>query len=774
MSAQRLSKRLSKRLSQPPATNWEKNWGSSIAIKITAPILWGLVVIGLIVTAVVQNNIAEKIDDLLKADADRISYMTSVYLIDSEGQSAAQLQEMLASLIRQTEFVAGDIQFDGEIFEARGREAPDAGTAASTIGSNNSTSNPIIFGEDNRDAIDEIVRLVPYSGKSGQTVYAELHLYHPTIDIIIATKRKKLLLQIGIPFLIFGLVLAGLIHMVVTKPIYELVNATKAVSEGDMSLRLTTRRQDEYGHLAQFFNQMLEHLESKQKALTKALTDAEAASQAKSTFLANMSHEIRTPLTAIIGFSDMLKESRHYNEETRHEIDSIIRAGKHLQEIINDILDLSKIEAGQLEIELIEASPMEIVHQVDELISPRAAEKGLNFKTSYNFPLPKVIKTDPTRLRQVLLNLLSNAVKFTNEGGVEVVVDYLEDKKQMRFSVVDAGVGMTELEMRRIFKPFTQADTSTTRQYGGTGLGLCISQQLATKLGGDINCTSKKGVGSKFVFTTSIGDISPVDLAVEEYVVESKPKKAKFVLPHNSVAGTVLLAEDTPDNQRLISMYLRRAGASVDVVENGQQALQKALQQDYDLILMDMQMPIMGGVEAIEKLRVAGYKNPIVTLTANALKQDRERCAQAGADDYLTKPLDLEPFHAVLKTYLNEPQPVTPASSPLFSSAFVTDDLMDDPEFKELVNKFIEDLPEKLQDINDAYRNRNWADMKSLIHKLKGTGASFGFPLITELASLIYKDLLDDNHAALESAMAELNKNCQSIFAQQSPARQTG
>jgi signal transduction histidine kinase/CheY-like chemotaxis protein/HPt (histidine-containing phosphotransfer) domain-containing protein len=752
---------------QPHTTNWEKNWGSSIAIKITAPILWGLVAIGLIVTTVVQTNIEEKIDGLLKADADRISYMTSVFLIDSDGQSQTQLQEMLASLIEDTEFVAGDIQFDD------GTTSSAQSEVTNTFPAGKNSENTILFGYSfgsDKSAIAEITRLVPYSNSANNTVYAELHLYHPTVDRILVAKRKKLLMQIGIPFLLFGLVLAGLIHLVVTKPIYELVNATKAVSEGDMSLRLTTERQDEYGHLAEFFNHMLEHLESKQKALTKALTDAEAASQAKSTFLANMSHEIRTPLTAIIGFSDMLKEGRYYNQETRHEIDSIIRAGKHLQEIINDILDLSKIEAGQLEIELIEDSPIEIMHQVDELIRPRAEEKGLNFKTVYNFPLPKIIKTDPTRLRQVLLNLLSNAVKFTNEGDVEVIVEYLQQEKQLRFTVIDAGIGMTEVEMRRIFKPFTQGDTSTTRQYGGTGLGLCISQQLANKLGGNITCSSKKGAGSKFVFTASVGDLPNVELAVEEYVVESKPKKAKFVLPHNSLSGSVLLAEDTADNQRLISMYLRRAGVSVEVVENGQQALQKALQYEYDLILMDMQMPIMGGVEAIEKLRVAGYKKPIVTLTANALKQDRERCAKAGADDYLTKPLDLEPFYVILKTYLREPEQTKPVVSP----AYVTDDLLDDPEFKELVNKFLEDLPDKLQNINEAYRDHNWSAMKSLIHKLKGTGASFGYPAITELATLIYKDLLEDNYTALEHAVADLNKICQSIFDQQLATQQTG
>jgi signal transduction histidine kinase/HPt (histidine-containing phosphotransfer) domain-containing protein len=732
----------------PVTTNWEKNWGSSIAIKVTAPILWGLIVVSLLITAIAQTNIEEKIDDQLKADADRLSYMTSVYLIDSTGRPTDQLEEMLASLINDTEFVAGDLQLNG---------------------------STIFFGEPTQSAIDKITRQVPYADalNNGKTIYTELHLYHPSVTFIIANKRKKLLLEIGIPFLLFGLILAALIHRVVSRPIYELVTATKAVSEGDMSLRLKTGRQDEYGHLAEFFNQMLERLESKQSDLTKALSDAKAASQAKSTFLANMSHEIRTPLTAIIGFSDMLKEGQTYNEETSHEIDSIIRAGKHLQEIINDILDLSKIEAGQLEIETIESSPLEIAHQVDGLISPRAAEKGLNFNINYHFPLPKMVKTDPTRLRQVLLNLLSNAVKFTSEGNVEMTVDFLPGDRLLRFTVTDSGIGMTEQELQRVFKPFTQADASTTRQFGGTGLGLCISQQLANKLGGRITCSSEQGLGSRFVFTASVGDLPKLELASNEFEAESTPKslqKPKFVMPVNVVSGTVLLAEDTPDNQRLISMYLRRAGANVEVVENGLQALQKALQQEYNLILMDIQMPIMGGLEAIDKLRVAGYKQPIVTLTANALKQDREKCAMAGADDYLTKPLDLELFYSILKRYLTNP---THLEIPPDNQDLNAGDINNDPEFQELVLKFVEDLPDKLQGINDAYRNRDWADMKSLVHKLKGTGASFGYPIITELATVLYKYLQENKFNALEGTLRDLNANCKSIFERQ-PARKVG
>ncbi len=382
--------------------------------------------------------------------------------------------------------------------------------------------------------------------------------------------------------------------------------------------------------------------------LRKSKEVAEAANLAKSEFLANMSHEIRTPLTAIIGYSEMLREANRAGDNIEHEIESIIRAGGHLQRIINDILDLSKIEAGELVIEDIEVSTAHVMHDVESIFGARAREKGLAFDVHYEFPLPRNVVTDPTRLKQILFNLLSNALKFTERGGVSMTVGYENEAKLLRFEVADTGIGMTEQEISRLFKPFSQADSSTTRKYGGTGLGLCIARQLAQKLGGNVTVSSLKGVGSKFEVRVAVGDADLSDMVtrVEDMRVDSSSTAIEATA--NCVRGRVLVVEDSPDNQDLIAKHLIRAGATVEVVDNGKMAVEKALARPYDLILMDVQMPVMDGLTATRILRGAGYTQPIVHITANALKEDRNRCLAAGSNDYLTKPLDLRNFYRVL------------------------------------------------------------------------------------------------------------------------------
>jgi signal transduction histidine kinase/ActR/RegA family two-component response regulator len=386
--------------------------------------------------------------------------------------------------------------------------------------------------------------------------------------------------------------------------------------------------------------------------LRKSKEAADAANQAKSEFLANMSHEIRTPLTAILGYSDMLRDEDQSREDMDHEIDSIVRAGAHLQRIINDILDLSKIEAGQLVIEEIEVQPARLMHDVESIFGARARDKGLTFALKYDLPVPRKIISDPTRLKQILFNLCGNALKFTEKGGVTVSMGYLEDSKQLRFQVNDTGIGMSEEELGRLFKPFSQADTSTTRKYGGTGLGLCIARQLAQNLGGDVSVSSEKCQGSTFEFTVGIGNIETLKMAtqLEDMQVEAIDETVNIV--PNSVSGHVLVVEDSPDNQDLIAKYLIKAGATVEVVDNGLMAMQKALTRHYDLILMDVQMPIMDGLTATRKLRDEGYTKPVVMITANSLKEDRDKCLTAGADDYLTKPVDVRHFSKVLQMYL--------------------------------------------------------------------------------------------------------------------------
>lgn len=383
---------------------------------------------------------------------------------------------------------------------------------------------------------------------------------------------------------------------------------------------------------------------------------AEAANQSKSAFLANMSHEIRTPMTAILGYTDILEleaKSLQLPELISDSLDTIKRNGGHLMELINDILDLSKIESGKLDVESIRCSPQTIVEEVLELVQVRAEAKGLKLEASYQFPLPAEIHSDPTRIRQILINLIGNAIKFTEVGIIRLNTSFLEnpgEEPQVQFTVIDQGIGMTEAQMSNLFRPFSQADSSTTRKYGGTGLGLTICKRLTDVLGGDISVTSKLNQGSQFSATVKTGNLEGVPLVQElqqnDNTQSTKPVPAQPEEQALSLKGKkILLAEDGPDNQKLISFILKKAGAEVTVAENGEAARQAAMRAMeigllYDVILMDMQMPILDGYGATRILREQGYSGPIISLTANAMEGDREKCISVGCNDHVTKPID--------------------------------------------------------------------------------------------------------------------------------------
>lgn len=399
------------------------------------------------------------------------------------------------------------------------------------------------------------------------------------------------------------------------------------------------------------------------RRVSEALKEsADAANQYKSEFLANMSHEIRTPMTAILGFSEILQHALADGDIPVRHAESIrtIRAnGEHLLTLINDILDLSKVEAGKMYVEAVPCSICQIVSEVAATMRIRSAQKGLALNVKYIFPVPSIILSDPVRLRQILINLVGNAVKFTDHGVVEICIRCEGGSGRgstLAIDITDTGIGLTAEQSERLFKAFSQADGTTTRRFGGTGLGLAVSRRLSQILGGDISVVSIPGKGSTFTVTLDAGDLTGVPMiAGAEEAVVAAPQFNNTPTPR--LCGRILLAEDGPDNQRLISMLLTKAGAEVIIAENGRAAVEAvemsvAKGRPFGMILMDMQMPELDGYAATTRLRALGVMTPIVALTAHSMVGDREKCIAAGCDDYASKPIDRAKLLAVCNKWL--------------------------------------------------------------------------------------------------------------------------
>ncbi len=387
---------------------------------------------------------------------------------------------------------------------------------------------------------------------------------------------------------------------------------------------------------------------AKQKALELA-TKAEQANIAKSQFLANMSHEIRTPMNSIIGFGRILKEEI-IDEIHKEYTELVVDSAENLLCLINDILDFSKIEAGKLNCELIDVDILEIVNSIESMMSPEAIKRGVEFCKKIEGLSHIYINTDPTRLRQCLINVIGNAIKFSENGRVCLKVSSVQKESQdfIQFTIEDNGIGIPEDKIRSVFDAFTQADNSTTREFGGTGLGLTITKRIVKLLGGHIDVQSKVGEGTNFVIQIPVGNIEFCQADMSPHT-NIKPKT-----PDNSIVfdGSVLVAEDIKTNQVLIRVLFERLGLNVVIVEDGQKAVNSALTETVDLIFMDMQMPVMNGYNATKTLREKGFVTPIIALTANAMKGDRQKCFEAGCDDYLPKPIDIRELIEILKKYL--------------------------------------------------------------------------------------------------------------------------
>ena len=402
-----------------------------------------------------------------------------------------------------------------------------------------------------------------------------------------------------------------------------------------------------------------QELEEINRRLSITVEEARAATVAKSDFLANMSHEIRTPMTAILGYLDIIEEQLNSSRPAIEMLDSLApirRSGEHLMSLINDVLDLSKIESGFLELENATISPFQVLCDVLELLRTRASSKGLGLQFECTTPIPEFITSDPQRLRQILFNLIGNAIKFTQTGGVTVRVrlDSPLINPTLRFDVIDTGPGLTDEAIAKIFNPFTQADSTITRQYGGTGLGLSICRKLVESMGGEIGASGQPGLGSTFTFKVPSGHLANTPLKsydVSEFNRQSKPNpQHSYTLP----PCRIMLVEDGIDNQRLIAHILKKAGVTPSVAAHGEEALLLHIQaqEPFDLILMDLQMPVMDGYTATAHLRARGYEGAILALTAHAMKEESQKCIASGFDGFLSKPINKPEFFDAIISHI--------------------------------------------------------------------------------------------------------------------------
>ena len=514
-----------------------------------------------------------------------------------------------------------------------------------------------------------------------------------------------------------------------------------------------------------------------ERELAKVRGAAEDANRSKSEFLANMSHEIRTPMAAILGYADLMLDPTRGYAARQNDIQSIRRNGQHLLLVINDVLDLSKIEAGGMTVERISADVTRLAAEAVSMMRPTAIEHGLKLSLRFATPVPRAALTDPLRLRQMLVNLIGNAIKFTPAGSVTLTVSCdgpSATDAVVRFEVADTGVGMTEAEQARLFRPFVQADASTTRRFGGTGLGLTISRQFARMLGGDITVVSETGAGSTFTAVVRVGSVRADDM-VDGVTEAARGEPVSPVVAVADLTGVrVLLAEDGEDNREILTAYLLGAGATVETADDGQCAVTAILAahlsgDPFAVVLMDMQMPVLDGYGAASELRRAGYARPIIALTAHAMAEDRAKCVTAGCDDYLTKPIDRHTLVAAVARHVApdvhqhldrfaeapaadaDPAAVAAVGGPIRSA------LAGEPKLAAVVAGFVARLPAVAAELRELADAGVSADLARAAHKLRGAGGSYGFAVLSEAAARVEDRLVaGDPVMAVAGDVAEL------------------
>ncbi len=578
------------------------------------------------------------------------------------------------------------------------------------------------------------------------------------------------------------------------RPILTLARTARNIErDADYSVRIPPTTRDEIGTLYEAFNLMLDKIETSnsaleqahdrleqrveertsqlqveinereriQQELVRAKDAAEAASQAKSEFLANMSHEIRTPLNAILGFTRLMRDGVEPEAERLDFLDTIHSSGQHLVTLINDILDLSKIEAGQLDYEFTRWSPHQVIAEVISVLRVRAKEKGLSLEYHWASKIPDTISTDPGRLRQLLLNVVGNAIKFTEHGGVRLVARLVPEAEELTIDVIDTGIGIPKDKQQLIFEPFCKVDSSMTRQFGGTGLGLSICRHIANGLHGRLSVESELGHGSSFSVVISTGDLTGIRMLNEPDADILYRNQCDQPIRHRKLPKARILAVDDGDtNRKLIKLVLSRAGVEIDTAEDGQQALAMALNEKFDLILMDMQMPIVDGYSATRRLREEGVTIPIIALTAHAMRDDEARCLEAGCSGYLTKPIDPDRLIDALASELHGQSQTTFRTAPSESTAqrapLICTLPLDDAEFLDIVHEFVIRLRDRVTQMQEAHAGCDLERLGQLAHWLKGSGGTAGFTPLSEAARVLEQALESVDQTAIGKALAAI------------------